>query len=300
MQNRNTTALGQPYTFLVGPASTTSVTPRTCIPRDPRKCLFAVLNGGGGGGSSGWADVAGATDTGGGGGGAGGDCARIFAPSYLLPGGIEVRIGQGGAGGAGSRLASNAGLGGTSTGLFHGNTYPSTSNGSFIYVAGAGGGGQASLDTSGGLGGNAGGTAATAYGITTVYSLSSGTQGNTNTTANTSSRDISISAGGCGGGGITTTNIAAAGGGYFSDGLLPAIAGPTANGALQINTLFNPLVHSACYGGTGGGSSTATGGNGGPGGLGCGGGGSGASNSAASNSGAGGAGGPGFAILIEI
>lgn len=274
----------------------------TTLIRNKNKCLLAILMGPGGGGSSGWADVAGANTTPGGGGGGAGAYVVNFIPSYLLPEVIEVRVDAGGAGGAASRLASNAGSFGGSTGLF---TIKKLNSQNTLCEAFSGAGGTAATTSAGGGGGAIGSVGLNCMGIKRTATITGvGAAGGTTGTGTTTraNNDMPVS-GGSGGGGITTTNIASAGGTIFNAGLAPAytgVAGPTAVGVTP-SFLFNRDMPNLSSGGLGGGSSSAAAGaDGAVGNYGSGGGGGGASNSAASNSGAGGTGGPGLAIIVEI
>jgi len=259
--------------------------------------LFAVTSGGGG--SSGWSDAVGSTATPGGGGGGSGRMYNVLTPSYLMPKTLYYRLPGMSPGGAGARLASNAGRAGDSTYIYFG-----LSGNTFIGLNGPQGGTAATTSSAGA--GGAGGTLGTMFYqvINTTKSGVAGQGGNTTTTATAADPTNILTVQGGGGSGITNSNQARNGGTINSYGSTPGLAGQAANvtpSSCPVLAFIPQILGYYTMGGPGGGSSsTADGGNGGNGGIGSGGGGGGASNTAASNGGSGGFGGPGAIIMIEI
>jgi hypothetical protein len=249
------------------------------------KSVNIQLFGGGGGGGGGFKNIIGANRLGGGGGGGGGYLNTIVPASLLSPSAIDITIGAGGAGGAGS--TSNGVVGGN--GIQGGSTIFGTGvSGAITYIALGGTGGAAGNPTSvtggvGSLNANNGGQGG------------SGNGGNGIPTFVTSSHMMG-GAGGGGGGGLNAASAIGTGGQGGRSNVLN-LNGGISNGGNGINNVN--AVNGLFAVGSGGGAGQASltnGGNGGNGGFpASGGGGGGAAESG--NGGNGGTGGAGMAII---
>jgi len=261
--------------------------------------VHIIAIGGGGGGAGGGRWSAGTARIGGGGGGSAGFSVVCF-PSILVPDTLYIRVGVGGAGGAGATTLNSNGTAGRLAQPTYVAFYPAITAPYVLVIANAGGGGGGT-----GIGGSSAAIATAANmpishtGMRTLYTGVGG--GTSNTSADIALFGATNAArfySGAAGAGISAAAPLA--GGYVGGGLngafeyisrtIPggAVGQPGTNGVYD-------LTRFVFTGGAGGGSSAVTaGGAGGKGGIGSGGGGGGAGSS---GGGRGGDGGDGLVII---
>jgi hypothetical protein len=258
------------------------------------KLAMFVAAGGGGGGGSGRKGAT-STNRAGGGGGGGGGLGFLALASKALPSSIAVTIGQGGGGAAAQTTADtngNAGTAGTSTTIEK------------VMIVGGGGAGPGGATSA--VGGPAGGTVDTQFGVGANGGDARTTGDKNGLSPGATAYGCLVKPGGGGGGGyMTNANSPTAGGIGSQWTFLPGHVGAAAgtSGASPTHGVDAALPDNPYGGGGGGGSSVTTNAARGGHGLasrGGGGGGGGAVLNTAGNSGPGGDGADGYAVMIPV